>query len=124
MTIHIKYCGICKRRFETTQWNAGFCSDECRETNRKSYAYRYNKVHYEPVLVRKKPEAYITKNAYAIEHDPTGCYRKGSMMLAFMETLAKNKDDEQFIPYETIVRHVETGQLLEVQGTHLVEIER
>ena len=123
MTIHIKYCGICKRRFETTQWNAGFCSDECREVNRKAYAYQYNKKHYEPVVERKKPEAYITRNAYAIEHDPTGCYRPGSRLLAFQETLAKNTDEDQFIPYETIVRHVETGQLFEVSGKHLVEVE-
>ena len=120
--IHIKYCGICKRRFETTQWNAGFCSDECREVNRKAYAYKYNKVHYEPVLVRKKPEAYSTKNAWSIVHDPTGCFRKGSRLLAFLDTLAKNTDDEQYIPYGTIVKNVQTGELKKVHGKRLRKV--
>ena len=120
--IYNKQCSYCGGEFQTQQWNAGFCGDECRDKNQKEYAYRYNKIRYQPVLVRKKPEAYSTKNAWSIEHDPTGCFRKGSRLLAFLDTLAKNTDDDQYIPYGTIVKNVQTGELKKVHGKRLRKV--
>ena len=122
MTTYTKACGICGSEFQTQQWNAGFCSEECREENRKGYAYRYNREHYEPVVDRKIPEPYSTKNSYVVVNDPTGGYRPGSRLPGFMDTLKMNTDKDQYIPYGMTVMHEQTGELKKVHGTRLRKV--